>query len=70
MLVKKKFLNALVKIISDNKYKTQVKGLLCNGTYPFIYDVKTTKLDKFPDPKVFYLKNFQIGTSVIIEMHL
>ncbi len=52
----------------NKKCKTRVKDLLCNGTYPFMYDVKTTKPGKFPDPEIFYVDNFQIGTSVAIEV--
>lgn len=58
ILVKKKFVNALVKIMLNNNCKTKVKSLLCNRTYPFTYDVKTTKPGKFPDLKMFYVDNF------------
>ncbi len=58
MSVEKKFVDALVKIIPDKECKTKVKGLLCNGTYPFMYDVKTTKPGKFPDLGVFHVNNF------------
>ncbi len=43
MSVKKEFVDALVKIMLDDECKTRVEGLLCDGTYFFTYDVKTTK---------------------------
>ncbi len=58
MLVKKEFVDAPVKIIPDNKYKIKVKNLLCNGTYSFTYDVKTTKPSKFSDSRIFHVDNF------------
>ena len=70
MLVKKEIVNALVKIILDNKCKTKVEGLFCNKAYFFTYDVKITKPGKFPDPGIFYIDNFQIGTSVAVEKRL
>ncbi len=70
MSVKKEFVNALVKIMPDDECKTRVKGLLCDGTYPFTYDMKTTKPGVFPDPGVFHIDNFQVGTSVAVEVRL
>ncbi len=70
MSVKKGFVDTLVKIMPDDKCKTRVEGLLCDGTYPFTYDVKTTKPGKFPDPELFHVDNFQVGTSVVVEVRL
>ncbi len=70
MSIKKQFVNALVKIMPDNKCKTRVKGLLCDGIYLFTYDMKTTKLGEFPDPGVFHVDNFQVGTNVAMEVRL
>ncbi len=70
MSVKKEFVDALVKIMPDDECKTRVKSLLCDGTYPFTYDVKTTKPGEFPDPGVFHVDNVQVGTSVAMEMRL
>ncbi len=70
MSVKKEFVDALVKIMPDDECKTRVKGLLCDGTYPFTCDVKTTKPGKFPDPGVFHIDNFQVDTSVAVEVRL
>ncbi len=70
MLVKKEFVDALVKIMPVDECKTWVEGLLCDGTYPFMYDVKTTKPDEFPDPGVFHVDNFHVGTSVAVEVQL
>lgn len=68
MLVKKEFVDILVKIIPDNKCKTRVKGQLYNRTYSFVYNIKTTKPGKFPDSEIFYVNNFQVGTSIAIKM--
>ncbi len=70
MSVKKEFVDALVKIMPDDECKTRVEGLLCNGIYTFTYDVKTTKPSEFPDPEVFHVDNFQVGTSVAVEVQL
>ncbi len=40
MLIKKNFGNFLVRIILDNECNTNVNSLLCNKTYPFMYDMK------------------------------
>lgn len=55
MLVKNEFIEAFIKMISNNKCKTKVKDLHCNRTYPFMYDVKTTIC---PILKIFYINNF------------
>lgn len=70
ILVKKKIVYILVKIILNKVCKTKVEGLLCNGTYFFMYDVKTTKLGEFSDLRIFYIKIFQVGTSITIEIQL
>lgn len=31
-----------------------------------MYNIKTTKPSKFLDPKIFYIDNFYIDTSIII----
>ncbi len=61
-------MDALVKIMPDNKYKTRVKGLFCDRIYSFMYDIKTIKVDKFSNLRIFYADNFQIGTNIAIEI--
>lgn len=70
MLVKKEFVDVLVKIMPNNKYKTRVEGLLRKRTYPFKYDMKTTKPGEFSHPRIFHVDNFLIGTSIVIEVRL
>ncbi len=70
MLHKKNFVDSMMKIIPDNMCKANVDSLLYYGIYPFIYDVKTTELGQFPDPEIFYVNNFQVYTSVTIELRL
>lgn len=71
MSVKKEFVDALVKIMPDDECKTRVEGLLYDGTYPFTYDVKITlKSGEFPDPGIFHVDNFQVGTSIAVEVRL
>lgn len=41
--LQKTFADSMVKIIPDDKCKVNVDFLLYDGTYPFIYDVKTTE---------------------------
>ncbi len=70
MSVKKEFVDALIKIMPNDECKTKIEGLLYDGTYPFTYDVKTIKPGEFPDPEVFYVDNFQVATSVAMEVQL
>lgn len=58
MLVKKFFIDFIVKIMLDNKGKVNIDFLLCNEIYLFTYDIKTTKPRQFPDPKMFHIDNF------------
>ena len=60
----------MVRIMPNNECKVNVDSLLCNGTYPFTYDVKTTEPGQFTDPKIFHVNNFQVFISVIIEVQL
>ena len=59
-----------MKIMPNNKYKANIDSLLCNEIYFFIYDMKKTKPGQFPDPKMFYVNNFQVCTSVAMEVQL
>lgn len=70
MLIKKNFVNFLVRIMPDNESKANVDSLLYNGTYLFTYDGKTIESEQFPDLEIFYVNNFQVYTSVAIEMQL
>ncbi len=65
MSVKKEFVDALVKIIPDDECTTRVKGLLCDGIYPFIYDVKTTKPGEFLDPGVSMLTTSRLAPVLL-----
>ncbi len=58
MSIKKIFVDSLVRIMSDNRCNTNVDSLLCDGTYLFTYDVKTTEPRQFPDPGMFYVDTF------------
>ena len=58
MSVKKEFVDVFIKIMPDDKCKTKIEDLFCNGTYFFIYNMKTIKLGKFSDPGIFYIDNF------------
>ncbi len=70
MSIKKDFVDSLVRIMSDDECKANVDSLLCDGIYPFTYDVKTTEPGQFPDPGMFHVDNFQVCTSVAVEMRL
>ncbi len=56
--------------MSDNKYKVNIDYLLYNGTYFFTYNVKTIEPGQFSDPKMFHINNFQVCTSVAMEVQL
>ncbi len=68
--IKKDFIDSLIRIMSDNKCKANVDSLLCDGTYPFTYNVKTTELGQFPDLGMFHVDNFQVCPSVTIKMQV
>ncbi len=70
MSIKKDFVDSLVKIMPDDECKANVDSLLCDGTYSFKYDVKTTELGQFLDPDMFHVDNFQVCTSVAVEMRV
>lgn len=60
----------MMRIMTDNECKAYVNSLLCNRTYSFMYDIKTTELRQFLDPKMTYINNFQICTNIAIEIKL
>lgn len=70
ILINKEFIKVLVKIMPNNKYKTRVKGLFCDGIYSFIYDIKTIKVNKFSNLRIFYTDNFQIKMNIAIKIQL
>lgn len=70
ILIKKNFVDSIMRIMLDNKCKVNNNFLLCNGTYFFIYNVKTTEPRHVPDPKIFHVDNFQIFTNVAIKVQL
>ncbi len=70
MSIKKNFVDSLVRNMPDNECKANVDFLLCDSTYPFTYDVKTTELGQFLDPKMFHVNNFQVCTSIAVEVRV
>ena len=57
-----------MRILPDNKCKTNVNLILCDKTYFFIYDLKTTETGQLPDLKMFYITNFYIYNSIAIKV--
>ncbi len=70
MSIKKYFVDFIVRIISNNKYKANVDSLLCNATYYFTYNVKMIEPGQFSDPRMFHVNNFQVCISVAMEVQL
>ncbi len=70
MSIKKDFVNSLVKIMSNDECKANVDSLFYDDTYPFMYDVKTTEPGQFPDPGMFHVDNFQVCTSVFLDVRV
>ncbi len=54
----------------DNECKANIDSLLCNKTSSFTYDVKITELGQLPDLEIFYIDNFQVYTSVAMEVQV
>lgn len=63
--IKKDFIDFMVKIMLDNEYRVNVESLLCDETYLFIYDVKTTELGQFPDFESFILTISRFASVLI-----
>lgn len=70
MSIKKNFVDFFMKIMADDKSKANVNFLLYNETYPFMYDMKTTELGQFSDLEIFHFDNFQVCTSITVEVEL
>ncbi len=68
--IKKDFVDSLVRIMPENECKANVDSLFCDGTYPFTYDMKTTESGQFSDPGMFHVNNFQVCTSVAVEVRV
>lgn len=58
MWVKKDFVNSMVRIILDDKCKTNVNSLFYDRNYFLMYNAKTTEPRQFPDPEIFHINNF------------
>ena len=70
ILIKKDFIDFLMRIILDNKCKSNINFLLCDKTYLFMHDVKIIEPKQFPDLEIFHIDNFQICTSIAVEVQL
>ena len=70
MSIKKDFVDFLMRIILDDECKANIDSLFYNKTYSFTYDVKTTEFEQFLNPGMFHIDNFQVCTSVAMEMQL
>ncbi len=70
ILTKKDFINSLMRIIVDDECKANLDSVLCNETYSFTYNVKMTEPGQFLDPGMFHVNNFQVCTSVLVEVRL
>ncbi len=70
MSIKKDFVDSLVRIMPDNECKVNVDSIICDYTYSFTYDVKITEPGQFPDPDMFHVDNFQVCTSVAMEVRV
>ncbi len=70
MSIKKNFVDSLVRIMPEDECKANVDSLLCDGTYLFTYDMKTTEPRQFPDPGMFHVNNFQVCISVTVEVRV
>lgn len=65
--MKNAFIDFIIKIKLDNKYKNNLYFLLFDRTQAFTYNIKTRKLRQFLNPKKFYVDNFEVYTSVPVE---
>lgn len=65
-----KAIDTMVKIMPEGKSKAKVVFLLNDSTFLYIYNIKTTTTSQFTDPRLFYDKNFQANTSVVVEVQI
>lgn len=66
ILVKKKFIDLVIKMISENKYKAQIAYFFNDGKYQFTYNVRKTTLELFLNLGVYNNKIFQARTSITV----
>lgn len=52
------FIDLMVKMMSEDKYKAKITYLLNNGIYPFIYDVREIATKQFLNLEIFGFDNF------------
>lgn len=52
----------------NNKYKVNVKYLVYNKRYFFMYNIQVTELDQLINLRIFYIHNFEVTTSIAIKL--
>ena len=55
MLANKTFIDPIVKIMPEDKSKAKMVSFLNDSTFPFTYDIKTTRLGQFLIQSFFIL---------------
>lgn len=68
MLANKIFIYLIIKIMPKDKFKAKIVFFLNNITFLFKYNMRITILDQFLNLKLFYINNFQVNTSIIVEV--
>lgn len=58
ILANKPFINLIVRIILECKFKAKMVSFLNDGTFSFTYNKKINTLGQFSDLELFYINNF------------
>lgn len=60
----------MISILPENNRKIAVVIVFENSTFIFLYNVRKTTLNEFPDLSYFNMRNFQPNTTVVIKMQI
>lgn len=70
MSVKPDFVNSMINIMTENNSKLAVITILEDITFLFLYNIRNTMLDKFPDLSHFNVSNFRSNTKIAVKMQV
>lgn len=70
ILINKALIDSIVQIMSKDESKVKMVFFLNDSTFLFTYNMKTTISSQFPNPRLFYINNFQADISMAIEIQI
>lgn len=70
VLAKKEFIDPIIRIMLGSKCKTKIIYLFNDKTYLFMYDMREIIPGQFSNLGNFSIKNFQVRTSIAVEVEI